>query len=91
MYVCTCHRDIYIPYVEKFGGGKYWQIIIYSPTFSSSILTDMTKLYLEHLLTLLYLPTFSLPITFICMIYQKFLPTKVFSCTVHNYIMIYLE
>ena len=85
VYVCTCHRDICIPYVEKFGGGKYWQIwqiIIYSPTFSSSILTDIAKLNLEHLLTLLYLLTFSLLITFICMIHQKFLPAKVFSCTI---------
>ena len=70
----------------KFWQGKYWQIwwiISYLPRFSLPTLIDIAKLYLSYLLTFLYLPNFSLTITFICMVHQLS-STKLFLCTVLN-------
>ena len=39
-------------------------------------------MYLAYALTVAYLPNFSLPIAFTCMVHQKFSITKIFLCTI---------
>ena len=65
--------DIYflVLYMEKIWWGKNWQIVSYSLKLSSPIFIDTPKLYLAYAMTLAYLPIFSSPIAFTCMVRQK--------------------
>ena len=53
-------------YTGEFWQEKNWQILSYSPKFSSPIFTDTLKIYLAYALTVVYSPKFSLPIAFTC-------------------------
>ena len=74
----------YSAYFEISNVGKIWQRIIlanlsYSPRLSSLILTDMAKLYLAYLLTIIFTNYFfvanSLHVS-VTMVHQKFSPAK---------------
>ena len=67
--------------------GENWQIMSYSPKFSSPIFTDRLKMYLAYALTIAYLPKFSSPIAFTCTVRQNF-PGQIFPMygTYFNYI-----
>ena len=81
-----------IPYTGNLWWGKFWQIVSYSPKFSSPIFTGTLKMYLAYALTVAYLPNFSLPIAFTCMAHQNFSSTSrlVVLLLLHNTLVVQL-
>ena len=60
-YTVFLYINIVIPYTGKFWHGKnwwIWQIMSYSPNFSSPIFTDTPKMYLGYALTVTHFPKF---------------------------------
>ena len=72
LWHCVCVSVSYCTW-EIFKNWRIWQIVSYSPKFSSPIFTDTPKMYLAYTLTVAYLPKFSSPIAFTCAVCQNFL------------------
>ena len=64
---CTVHGKIVVG-----KNWRIWQIMSYSPKFSSLIFTDTWKTYMAYALTVAYLPNFSSPIAYTYMLFQNF-------------------
>ena len=66
-----------------------WRIMSYLPKYSSQVFRYTPKMYLAYALSVAYLPNFSLPIAFSCMVQQNFLLPNIFHVQYWPNTMIY--